>query len=130
LANDKDGWAYYLEALCHVLEIADNKIAPDRSTFEKNPYLLGYKGSNDLFYIKADSLEQMVKNYLVNKDKAFCFLNNQKAFSLLANDNLIKVYNNGSGKHCYTVGAKRSGVSNRLVAIYMDRLRDEVIRLS
>lgn len=130
LANDKDSWAYYLEALWNVLMSMSSQVAPDKQHFEQNPHLLGYKGKGGLVYFKADLLEQSVRTYLNEKDKAACFLSNREAFGILAEHRLIRIYQNGNEKHTYTISAKSGGISNRLVAIYLDRLYDEVVKLS
>ena len=107
-----------------------SQVAPDKQHFEQNPHLLGYKGKGGLVYFKADLLEQSVRTYLNEKDKAACFLSNREAFGILAEHRLIRIYQNGNEKHTYTISAKSGGISNRLVAIYLDRLYDEVVKLS
>ena len=161
LANDRDSWAYYLEALYNVLDATIDTIAVSKKEFENNPSLLGYKGRKGWVYIKADKLEQMVKKYLMASDKLACFLSNESAFRILGKNHLIKSYGKGiyavyghmgyetvthvtlkNGKvktkdgsekrqrHSYTISTNVGGVSNRLVTIDVDRLHEEVMKLS
>ncbi len=129
LANDKGRFAYYLEALSKVLDLFVAQIAPDKTAFDKNTSLWGYQGTKGLVYIKADLLEQAVKSNLLERDKLECFMPNKESFGILAENGLIKSYRNGIGKHTYTLSAKTGGVSNRLVGIYQDKLREIVLKL-
>lgn len=130
LAHDKTAWAYYVEALCEVLDEVEDRIAADKKTFVDSPGFYGYRGTTDVIYFKIDDLERCIKTNLFSKDKRDCFMERKEALGHLAESGIIIVYKNGNKKHSYTFSASNGGISNRMIGIHWDKLQEELVRVS